>query len=77
MNQHDRDNLNFLLNASAETLQDWYHHVDADDIAYASELLDAYSRELDALNQEVSVELQLTSMTEYADARAALAQFRL
>lgn len=47
MNQHDRDNLDFLLNASPEVIQDWYEQMDEDDILYAFELLEAYSQELE------------------------------
>ena len=48
MNQHDRDNLDFLLNASPEVIKDWYEQMDDDDIQYAFELLEAYARELAA-----------------------------
>ena len=47
MNQRDRDNLDFLLNASPEVIQDWYEQMDDDDIEYAFELLEAYSQELE------------------------------
>jgi hypothetical protein len=46
MDQHDRDNLNFLLSASSEVLLDWYNHVDDDDVVYALELLNFYKLEL-------------------------------
>ena len=38
----DRDvkNLNFLVNASDEVLQDWMNYVDDDDLEYAQELLE-------------------------------------
>ena len=38
----DRDvkNLNFLVNASGEVLQDWMNYVDDDDLEYAQELLE-------------------------------------
>ena len=47
MNQRDRDNLDFLLNASPEVIQDWYEQMDDDDIEYAFELLEAYNQELE------------------------------
>ena len=47
MNQRDRDNLEFLLKATPEVIEDWYEKMDADDILYAFELLEEYSRELE------------------------------
>lgn len=46
MDDYDKENLIFLLNASPEIIKDWYEHIDADDREYASELLAAYSEEL-------------------------------
>jgi hypothetical protein len=46
VNQHDRDNLDFLLNASPEVIQDWYNKVEDDDILYAFELLEMAKEEL-------------------------------
>jgi hypothetical protein len=40
MNQHDLDNLRFLLTVDSETLRDWFNTVDEDDIVYATELLE-------------------------------------
>jgi len=47
MNQRDRDNLNFLLQATPESLAAWYAQASEDDLEYADELLDRYSQELD------------------------------
>ena len=55
MNQHDRDNLDFLLNATPEIIQDWYEQMSDDDIEYAFELLEAYSQEL--MLKELSAKL--------------------
>ena len=46
MNEHDRENLRFLLNADPATLREWYDSVTKDDIEYASELMLQYSEEL-------------------------------
>ena len=46
MNDWDKDNLNFLLSADEETLDDWYAQCDADDIRYALELMKAHKSEL-------------------------------
>lgn len=77
MNQHDRENLKFLLTASKETLQDWYSKMDEDDLRYAMELLDAYSRELD-VRSALLEDLPLQSKKNpYPEANAVLAKFRL
>jgi len=46
MNEWDRNNLEFLLNADEATIKDWQSKVSADDIDYAHELLARYSQEL-------------------------------
>ena len=46
MNDYDRKNLLFLLEASEETIKDWYLKVDEDDRKYASSLLICYSWEV-------------------------------
>jgi len=46
MTRHDWDNLQFLLNASPETLCHWYDNVEVDDHEYASDLLALYGEEL-------------------------------
>jgi hypothetical protein len=46
MNEWDRDNLRFLLTSDKATLDEWYAQCDADDIAYALELMKAYKSEL-------------------------------
>lgn len=77
MNNHDRDNLRFLLTASKETLQDWYSKMDEDDYKYAMELLEAYSRELDvkaALMEDREAE---SIESPYPAAAAVLSKFRL
>ena len=86
MDEHDRKNLQFLLNASEATIRDWWGKVTDDDRLYASELLQAHAAEL----RQQSVALRSTMEMEYlnsldyavcdsdlSDARAVLAQFRL
>jgi len=46
MNDYDRENLQFLLNASPDVIRDWYDTVDPEDIEYATELMTLYSEEL-------------------------------
>ncbi len=66
MNQHDRDNLDFLINASPEVLQDWYNKVEDDDILYAFELLEMAREEL--------IEQQIAG-SDLSDARAIISKY--
>lgn len=77
MNKHDRDNLKFLLTASKETLQDWYSKMDEDDLRYAMELLDAYSKELDVRSALLEDLPLMSKKNLYPEANAVLAKFRL
>lgn len=77
MNKHDRDNLKFLLTASKETLQDWYSKMDEDDLCYAMELLDAYSKELDVRSALLEDLPLMSKKNLYPEANAVLAKFRL
>ena len=74
MNDWDRNNLNFLLNADKETLEDWHNYADEDDYKYAMELLEAARMELQLkellLIDEIAVE-------DLSDAQAVLDKFRL
>jgi hypothetical protein len=56
MNEYDRENLSFLLNADEDTLRDWYEKMDKDDHEYASELLVAYSEELKTRQRFIDIE---------------------
>lgn len=56
MNQHDKENLHFLLSASPEVLKDWYESVEEDDHIYASELLAAYKLELAEIQSQKELE---------------------
>ena len=69
MNDHDRSNLEFLLTASPEVLQDWYSKMEEDDILYAFELLQAASLEL--LERPVNASMDCTQ------AKQILSKFRL
>jgi hypothetical protein len=63
-NQWDRDNLEFLLNTKGDDFKAWHAQADADDLAYAQELMDAYSRELHLRAQELFIEAQLDNTHE-------------
>jgi hypothetical protein len=67
MNQRDRDNLDFLLNASPEIIQDWYNKVEDDDILYAFELLEMAKEEL--------IEMQIAG-SDLSDAKAIILKYK-
>ena len=58
MNQWDRNNLQFLLTASTDTLRDWITKIDEDDLDYAFELLKMASAELDVKYMEQNDEVE-------------------
>ena len=67
MNQRDRDNLDFLLNATPEVIQDWYEKMEDDDIQYAFELLELAKEEL--------IEQQIAG-SDLSDAKAIILKYR-
>lgn len=56
MNQRDQANLQFLLNANAKALTEWYQQASQDDIMYAFELLVEYEHELDQTESSMLAE---------------------
>jgi hypothetical protein len=71
-NDWDRDNLNFLLNASPDVIADWDEQADEEDKEYAQELLDAYAEELRLQAQDLLIEAQMSLMFEYPDAKRVI-----
>jgi len=71
-NQWDRDNLNFLLNTNDECLKDWHAQADTDDLAYAQELLAAFSLELKVKSEELRIECELESLPKYNESKSLL-----
>lgn len=55
MDENDRMNLHFLLNADEETLKDWYIKVDENDHKYASSLLTIASWEMIDLCNDTNI----------------------
>jgi hypothetical protein len=75
MNEHDRANLNFLLNASNEVLKDWESKMPEDDLEYAQELLNLYALELRERSAELLIEAELARMgNKYPDALRIIKQ---
>ena len=73
-NEWDRDNLEFLLNTKGDEFKAWYAQADEDDKAYAQELMDAYSRELQLRAQDLEIEASLDNTHE---ANKVIDKFRL
>ena len=71
-NEWDRENLNFLLNTKDAELMEWHAQADADDLAYAQELLAAYSLELRERAEELRIECELDMLREYNTAQEVL-----
>lgn len=65
MNDHDRQNLMFLLNADSNSLSDWFRKSTPDDQDYAWSLLEAYGRELEAQAHELRTEAEIENLNEY------------
>lgn len=72
MNDHDRDNLQFLLTADETAMQDWYSQVSQDDIEYALELLQMANAELTVKEMELSEAAEELDLTQ---AQAILSRF--
>ena len=72
MNNHDRDNLEFLLYSSESVLRDWHSQADSDDLAYAQELLAIAAAELRDGATALRIEAELAVNPDYADAKAIL-----
>jgi hypothetical protein len=67
MNDWDKDNLKFLLQSDSETIDEWFHYSDKDDIKYALELIRT------ARNEMMVYELNLMDDVEHVnDAKEAL-----
>ncbi len=47
MNDHDKENLNFLLTSNPDIIKDWFDSVTEDDHKYAIELLTQFAEELE------------------------------
>ena len=74
MNDWDRDNLNFILNISPETLRDFLSIMSPDDVAYAFELIKLAKAEIIVDQMEYD---ENNSDIELSDAAAVLSKFTL
>lgn len=73
MNERDRQNLNFLLSATPEQIDEWHKSVPPDDVNYAMDLLLQYAIELDMLDAICQADKKVEAMGDvYPEAMAAL-----
>jgi hypothetical protein len=72
MNDHDRQNLNFLLTASPKVIAEWMSVVDQDDIDYAHELLAMAALELKEEALALRIEAELSVMDSFEQAEAVI-----
>jgi hypothetical protein len=75
-NDWDRDNLNFLLNTKGDDFSAWHAQADEDDLAYAQELMDAYSLELKLRAEELEIEATL-ALSNNQEANMVIKRFQL
>jgi hypothetical protein len=57
MNEWDRDNLEFIMNTTEESFDEWLDQADNDDIAYALELIRMAKAELMVQEMEFTDEI--------------------
>lgn len=74
MNDHDRDNLNFLLSIDGKALEEWQSVVSQDDLDYAMELLAMYSQELKDRSDALLIEALMvhSDLDPYPEANAVI-----
>ena len=62
MNEWDKDNLEFIMNTTDESFDEWLDQADNDDIAYALELIRMAKAEL--MVQEMEFTDEISNFTE-------------
>jgi hypothetical protein len=72
MNEHDRDNLRFLLSADKSTMDQWYQTVSEDDVEYALELLQVHRTELELREFDL---IDAEAEQDLSQAQAVLSRF--
>lgn len=76
MNDHDRDNLEFLLNIQGKAFEDWYDQTDEDDRVYAQELLALAAEELREKAVALRIEAELSVMGRFEQAEAVIGKIK-
>lgn len=76
MNQHDVENIRFLLSRTPEQLREWYNSVSDEDLLYASLILENYADFLRQENITLEIERQIEQMPVLTEAQALIAAVR-
>lgn len=77
MNDHDRDNLKFLLSIDEQGFEQFLDESDDDDIDYAIELIQTYRAELLIREIELEEAVDAEHGLDLSDAQTLLKKFRL
>lgn len=75
MNEHDRQNVNFIMSLSDYEFEDWAVELSEDDIKYAVELIK--QRRLELMDQEDALMNAEAEGNNFAEARDVLKKFML
>lgn len=70
MNERDYNNLQFLLTSSEEVIAEWFLKTSAADIEYAMQIMNAASREMSLILDEINDD-------EMLEAKEVLSKFML
>jgi hypothetical protein len=76
MQQHDINNLKFLLSRSTIQLHSWYENATYAELVYANKLLDRYAEILEDEIQVGKIERKLDTMPVFVEAQAVIAAVR-
>ena len=76
MDQHDVENIRFLLSRTPEQLREWYNSVSDEDLLYASLILENYADFLRQENITLEIERQIEQMPVLIEAQAVIAAVR-
>lgn len=74
MNQTDRNNIEFLLQSSPDTLREWFNMTGAADHQYAHDIMTQYSQELTERSRTVTIDQQLRDMQDFPMVKLLLDQ---
>ena len=74
MNQHDREQLNYIMSLSDQAFDDWAQSISIKDVQYAVELIQAARTESFMIEQEL---LDALEDSDLAEANAVLKKFML
>lgn len=75
MNEHDRNNLRYIMSLNDFDFDSWAMELSNDDISYAIEIIQ--QARLDLIEQEEKLLDEIAAENNFAEANAVLQKFRL